>query len=263
MSLSPPPEGEYGCDEVSLAPDCDPASPILDPGIRLFVTLICAATIVGLHQLAGLAVMFGVACLLAVTARLSMRTTFKRLAALEGFMLAVLAFLPFTTPGATLFTLWGLPASQEGTRHAVDILLKSNAVMLTILALLGSVPVILLGQGLRRLGFPEKLAQLLVFTVRYITVLDREYNRLRQAMKARGFRMRFSLHCWQSIGYLFGMLLVRSLERSERISAAMRCRGFNGTLHGLAETAPLTRRDRLAAGLSILFCLLVLIGDRG
>lgn len=263
MSLSASSPDNCDCTNAAQEPDCDPTSLSLDPGIRLFITLIFAATIVGLHQLVGLVTMFGAASLLALWMRLKVRTTLKRLAALEGFMLAVLAFLPFTTPGTPLFSLWGLTASQEGARHAVDILLKSNAVMLTILALLGSVPVILLGQGLRRLGFPEKLAQLLVLTVRYTAVLDREYTRLRQAMKARGFRMRFSLHCWQSIGYLFGMLLVRSLERSERISAAMRCRGFTGALHRLTETAPLPRRDRLAAGVALLFCLLVLIGDQG
>jgi cobalt/nickel transport system permease protein len=53
-------------------------------------------------------------------------------------------------------------------------------------------------------------------------------------MRARAFRPGCGPHCWRSVGYLFGMLMVRSLERAERIDAAMRCRGFDGRFH-LAE----------------------------
>jgi cobalt/nickel transport system permease protein len=33
------------------------------------------------------------------------------------------------------------------------------------------------------------------------------------------------------LGYLVGMLLVRSLDRSERIVRAMKCRGFRGRFY--------------------------------
>ena len=38
-------------------------------------------------------------------------------------------------------------------------------------------------------------------------------------------------------GYLIGMMLVRSLERSERILAAMKCRGFTGRIPLLERMA--------------------------
>ena len=37
-----------------------------------------------------------------------------------------------------------------------------------------------------------------------------------------------ALHTYRSLGYLIGMLLVRSHERSGRIYNAMLCRGFRG-----------------------------------
>ena len=70
-----------------------------------------------------------------------------------------------------------------------------------------------------------------MFTVRYIDVLHQEYQRLRIAMKARGFRPQNSRHTYVSFGYLVGMMLVRALERSERVLAAMKCRGFSGRIY--------------------------------
>ena len=35
-------------------------------------------------------------------------------------------------------------------------------------------------------------------------------------------------HSYRTFGYLVGMLLVRSFDRSERVLAAMKCRGFRG-----------------------------------
>ena len=54
--------------------------------------------------------------------------------------------------------------------------------------------------------------------------------KLRTAMKARGFRPANTLHTYRTFGYLIGMMLVRSMERSERILGAMKCRGFNGRI---------------------------------
>ena len=44
-------------------------------------------------------------------------------------------------------------------------------------------------------------------------------------------------HTYRAYGYLVGMLLVRSLDRSERIVAAMKCRGFRGRFYLLDHFA--------------------------
>lgn len=84
---------------------------------------------------------------------------------------------------------------------------------------------------------PPTLISLLIFTVRYIDVLHQEYQRLRAAMKARGFRPRNNRHTYRTFGHLVGMMLVRAVERSERILDAMKCRGFNGQLPLLDKLA--------------------------
>ena len=71
----------------------------------------------------------------------------------------------------------------------------------------------------------------MLFMVRYFDVLGREYARLRAAMRVRCFRPAMNGHSYRMFGYLVGMLLVRSFDRSERVLAAMKCRGFAALLH--------------------------------
>ena len=122
------------------------------------------------------------------------------------------------------------------------IALKGNALVLGLLALLGTMDAVTLGHALGHLRVPHKLALLLLFTVRYLDVLQREYRRLRASMKVRGFRPRMNRHTYRAYGYLIGMLLVRSFDRSERIVAAMKCRGFRGHFYLLNHFC-YSRRD--------------------
>lgn len=250
-------EEDCGC-ECALLEASDRTGGIvgpIDPRVRLIACAVFAGVTVSLSHLPALLAAMGCAVILAALARLDARTALRRLASLDGFMLFVLVALPFTIPGETLYSIGGIPASRQGLTRAIEILLKSNAVVLAILALLGTMEPVDLGQTLGRLGVSDKFAQLFCLTVRYIDVMGQEYRRLRIAMKARAFRMGSNLHSWRSIGYLFGMLLVRSIERSERIVAAMRCRGFQGRFHTLAEPMPLGWRDHVAAFLSAIACI--------
>ncbi|OAN53064.1 cobalt ECF transporter T component CbiQ [Paramagnetospirillum marisnigri] len=210
----------------------------LDPRSRVLLAVAFTGAVVLAESLSALSIALGVAIGLALLARLPWRLTLRRLLALEGFMLVVLALLPFTVPGRILAEPLGFGLSAEGLRQAAQIALRANAVAVALAALLGSLEVVALGRALARLGAPSRLVHLFLFTVRYIGVLEQEYGRLRLAMRARAFRPGPGLHCWTSLGHLFGMLLVRSLERAERIDAAMRCRGFTGRFHLLDDHGP-------------------------
>lgn len=209
----------------------------LDPRTRLLIALLFALAEVLAPSLAAQGVGLGLALAAALAARLSPAATARRLLGLEGFMLLVLVMLPFTVPGPAAFSLWGLEGSEEGLRQAAGIALKANAVAVALFALVGSMEAPVLGRALARLGVSPRFIHLFLFTTRYLSVLDDEYRRLRLAMRARAFRPATGLHCWRSIGYLFGMLMVRSLERAERIDAAMRCRGFTGRFPSLEDDA--------------------------
>jgi cobalt/nickel transport system permease protein len=78
-------------------------------------------------------------------------------------------------------------------------------------------------------------------------------------METRAFRPGYNLHTFRSFGNLFGLLLVRSLDRSERVLAAMKCRGFQGRFYILHAFAWM-RRDTVfsvcaAAGVVLIVSL--------
>jgi cobalt/nickel transport system permease protein len=178
--------------------------------------------------------------LLVAAARISPGDLLRRLLPLEMLLvlLAILLFVP--TRG------------HDSLRLASVIALKANAAMLTMIALIGTMDAVALGHALAHLYMPRRLVQLLLFMVRYFDVLGREYARLRAAMRVRCFRPRMNGHSYRAIGYLVGMLLVRSFERCERVLAAMKCRGFRGRYYMLNHFAFAPRRD-------VPFCALMLV----
>jgi cobalt/nickel transport system permease protein len=116
----------------------------------------------------------------------------------------------------------------EGTRYALSITIKSNTIVLAIIALLGTTPIFKLAHALRHLHLPDKLVQLLFFSFRYIHVIYFEYVRLLNAMKVRCFHPRSDLHTYKTYAHLVGMVVLKSYDRSERVRDAMLCRGFKG-----------------------------------
>ena len=230
----------------------------LDPRARVVAAVVYAVSVVALSTLTSLLLALGFSVMLMLSARLPVGRTVKMVATMDSFIFFMLAMLPFTTPGETAFALGPLNASYEGIELAVGIALKANAVVMTLLALVSTMEPMVLGHALHRLKLPENLVHLLLFTVRYIDVLRQEYRRLRLAMKARCFRARNSLHTYRSMGYLLGMMLVRSMERSERILQAMKCRGFKGRLYLLDDACWQPRDTFLLTGISLLAGLLLM-----
>jgi cobalt/nickel transport system permease protein len=219
----------------------------LDARLRVLATLGFAVVTVSLERLDALLAALGLALALVAAARVPWPRLRRALLAVDGLMVLVVALLPFTTPGAPVAMPGGLEASREGLVLAAAVALKANAVVLASLALVGTLDAPALGHALHHLRVPARLVDLLLFTVRYLSLLEREQRRLRMALKARAFTPRPDLHTWRTLGLLVGMLLVRALARAERVLAAMRCRGFDGSFHRVRHPRA-RRRDWVATG---------------
>jgi cobalt/nickel transport system permease protein len=231
------------------APSCCEAEDVgeslvarLDPRTRLLAGLAFVVGVISLETLPPLLLAVATALVLVALARLPFVAMRHRLLHVEGFMLVLLVLLPVTTPGVPLLSIGPLSMTEEGVLHASTIALKVNAAVLAVFALLGSLEPVRLGRAAARLGLPLKLAHLFLFVVRYVGVFRAEIHRLLEAMRARAFVPRSNLHTWRTFGNLAGMMLVRSLDRAERVDEAMRCRGFSGRFP-LATAESFTRRD--------------------
>jgi len=192
----------------------------------------------------GLALAAGI--VVALLAGLSLGRLMKRLMPFNAFMLFLIVLVPLTAGGSPLVELGPLSFSRDGFLLAARVALKGNAILAALAGLLGTLDIIAVGHALHHLHVPDKLAHLLLFTARYVDVLRRERHRLVTAMRVRGFRPRMSLHTYRAYGHLVGMILVRSLDRAERVLAAMKCRGFRGRFYLLDHFA-CSRYDALCA----------------
>lgn len=152
----------------------------------------------------------------------------KRLLHLEGFLLLLFITLPFTVPGKPVLALGPLTASIEGAWRAVTLAAKVTASVLLLSLLFAATDPLHLGSALRALHVPEPLVRLFIAVTRQFGVIRAEFARLQDAMRARAFHPRSNRHTWRSYGHLMGMLIVRALERAERVEEAMRLRGYSG-----------------------------------
>lgn len=185
----------------------------------------------------------------------------RRLLHVEGFLLLLFLTLPFTVPGTPLLHVGPLTASVEGMARAALVAAKVSASVAVLLLLLGDIEPARLGGALRALHMPERLARLFVLTVRYVGLIRDEAGRLQEAMRARAFRPRSNRHTWRSYGNLVGMLLVRALDRAQRVEEAMACRGGEGPFPWRAAPAP-AQRDWLGFGLIGCAALAAVAADR-
>ena len=87
--------------------------------------------------------------------------------------------------------------------------------------------------ALRKLGLPQMLAAILAFMYRYIFVVFDELERMREGRRARTFSKQGLLAAWKTNAQLIGMLLIRSMNRAERVHGAMCARGFDGEIRTL------------------------------
>ena len=230
----------------------------LDPRVKLLAALCWSCLIATSDHLSLLAWALG--CSLALTAMGRLPTS--KLCARFAFVNVCIALfwitLPFSLPGDNVFSLGPLQASREGLLLALRITLKCNAILLAVTALLGSSTIFALVHALRHLALPEKLIHMFFFTFRYFQIMHSEYLRLREAMRVRCFTPRTNLHSYKSYAQLMGMLLVRSLDRAERVREAMLCRGYAGKLWGF-EHFSIKRQDVAFSTFFLIACGILIL----
>ncbi|MFO7707782.1 MAG: cobalt ECF transporter T component CbiQ [Desulfobacterales bacterium] len=207
----------------------------IDPRLRLAAAALFSIAAAVCTQFSALCAALAVAVALTALARLRAVEVLKRLLVVNGFVIFLWVAVPFTFPGEALFHLGPLTAAREGVALAARITLKSNAIVLALVALVATMPFATVGHALHRLRVPDKIVHLMLMTYRYLFVLEQEYQRLVRAAAIRGFRPGTNLHTYRTYAYLIGMLFVKAVDRAERVRWAMLCRGFQRKFYSLQE----------------------------
>lgn len=205
----------------------------MDPRVKIVSLFFYAAVVAVGTDIRALGFALGLSAALTVAAGVSVKKVIQRLVIVNAFVAFLWVMLPFSVLGEPVWSFWILTATKQGIAQSFVITLKTNAIILATIALLGTSPIFSLVHALVHLHVPDKLVHLFFFCYRYISVLHMEYTRLRSAMKVRCFKPDTSMHTYRSLAYLLGMLFVKSYDRSGRIYNAMLCRGFKGRFYTL------------------------------
>lgn len=149
------------------------------------------------------------------------------------FMVAVL--LPFTMGSEAILSLGFIHLYREGSLRAVSISLKAISIVLMMFPLLGTMRFVDFLKALEKLRLPGKLVQVVALTYRYIFVLLNQIKQTMISMESRGYKKRGMLFRPRIIGNVIGTFLLRSYEKSEKVSRAMASRGYDGTMRTMCH----------------------------
>ena len=182
---------------------------------------------------------------LALVGRVPGRWYRDRIGMLLLAMLPFLIVVPFTVDrGDRLWDWRFLHITDAGLLVATTLTMKSVTLVTLALTLLASAPLHVTLCAAGRLGMPKLLVHLSLLTYRYVFLLLEELNRLRVALRVRGFRNAMNGHAYRTVGQVTGTLLVRGSDRADRVANALRCRGFDGRFRTLT-TFRSTPADKL------------------
>jgi len=229
----------------------------IDPRYKVVVAVVFTVVVAVSYRFTTLVTALAISLILVQVARLNLRAVAGRLLVVFAFLALLWIVLPLTFQGPAGLEIGPLVLTRPGIVLAGQISLKSVAILLSLIALTGTMHFAALGHALDRLRVPDKIVHLLLMTYRYIFVIETEYRRLLRAAKIRGFRAGTNLHTYRTYAYLLGMLFVRAAARAERVYQAMRCRGFHGRFYCLSEFRPGGRDRAFATGMAAVTAALV------
>jgi cobalt ECF transporter T component CbiQ len=210
----------------------------LDPRVKLVGVLALVVAAALSRKLVVMAVLFGLALVLAVLSRLSLWSLAKRVwvvAFAFTFMIAAPAL--FLTPGAALYHLpWGgLAITAQGARSAMLLIARvETAVTLSTLLVL-TTPWMHLLKAMRTLLVPVEVIMLLAMTHRYVVLLTETANQMFESRRSRVVGRLSGQQQRRLMVNTGGVLLSKTLEMGNQVFWAMQARGFRGEVRLLSE----------------------------
>lgn len=138
--------------------------------------------------------------------------------------------------------LLGSVTISRGWVTFLSLLIKSGLTITASLMLIATTGMDQLAVALRMLKVPKIFVLQLLLTYRYISVLIEEVSRMQRAYAMRAPNQKgIQRKVWGSFA---GQLLLRTLDRGQRVYLSMNLRGFEGEYH-TKQVAPVTWWDLL------------------
>lgn len=208
-------------------------SPIhrLDARIKALTTFAFIVAVMSFprHEISALMPFFIYPCLLISMSGIPPACILRKLLVAAPFALAVGMFNPLLDR-STAATL-GPYAVSGGWISFASIAIRSALTITAALTLIACTGINRLCAGLERMGLPQVFSFQLQLLYRYLFVITGEGLRMNRSVELRSTNRRAMT--LRTYGALLGSLLLRSIERAQRIYQAMVARGFDGRIRVL------------------------------
>lgn len=223
----------------------------LDPTAKLITTLVFIVTVVSFdkYTLSGLIPYFVYPAVLVSAGGLPIGYLLRKVLLVSPFAILIGIFNPLLDR-EILFQV-GSIGINGGFVSFFSILLRFFLTVTAALLLVSLTGFNSVCFALDKLGVPRAFVTQLLFLYRYLFVLVDEAGRMVRARALRSFdsgSMRFKVFT-----SLIGYLLLRTLDRAERIHLAMLCRGFDGRIRIMRSMRFGLKEAGYVLGWSLLF----------
>ena len=203
----------------------------IDPRIKIVVSFVFILFVVSFrkYEIASLMPFFLYPVFLLTAGDIPFKAIAKKVLIVSPFALFIGIFNPLLDTQIIL-TPFGIPVSG-GWLSFLSIILKFVLTVSTAILLIAVTSFPGICEALERMKFPKLFVIQLLFLYRYLFVLLDEALRMLRAREARSFGGRGKEI--RTFIRLISVLLIRSVERAERIYRAMLSRGFRGEIRVL------------------------------
>lgn len=224
----------------------------LDPRTKLICVVAFIITILSFpkYEVYGLLPFFAMPMLLFTLGDIPFVFVMKKVLLVSPFAVMIGVFNPLLDPN--VFEAGGVRISA-GWISLLSILIRFILTISSALLLVATTSFPGICRALQRLGLPEIFTSQLLFLYRYIFVLTEEAMKMVRARDMRSFGSR-GRGIRVFIGVV-GSLLIRTIERAEKIYQAMLSRGFAGRIHTSRQTV-FTPADAVFIALTAAFLYL-------
>ena len=226
----------------------------LDPRSKLITTLFFTLVVVSFnkYEISSLLPFFLYPIVLMAVGNIPLGYICKKILLVLPFAVLIGIFNPFIDRSVHLFI--GSIGLSGGWVSFFSILIRFTLTVGTALIFIGVTSFNGFCLALQKLRVPEIFIVQLLFLYRYLFVLMEEAIRMARARALRTFGAKGL--ALKTFGVLVGQLLLKTLDRAERIHLAMLSRGFNGKLHMIRPLGFSGREVFFILGWSALFLLM-------
>ncbi len=133
--------------------------------------------------------------------------------------------LLFLSEGHLLASAGPFKITREGLIGFTLITSRVMSIITLIVILFETTPLLTIITAMRNLGLPRILADMTLFTLRYLYTLHWQLEQMKTAMVLRGFAGN-KISSWKEYAILIGGIMVRSFDQSERVYRALAVRGY-------------------------------------